>query len=229
MARLPRIDLAGVAQHVVQRGNNRQACFVTEYDFVRYREELEDAATRHACSVHAWVFMTNHVHLLVTPSEVGGVSRMMQAIGRRYVGGFNARHTRTGTLWEGRFKAALVAGDRYVLACYRYIESNPVRAGMTDTAAGYRWSSHAVNALGQRDALLVPHEAYLRLDVDGENRRIAYAALFSRALDDATIAALRTHTGQQCVWAPDDVTASLARSDRRSVHPRPRGRPTLST
>ncbi len=187
MARLPRLDIAGVAQHVVQRGNNRQACFVSEYDFVRYREELEDAATRHACSVHAWVFMTNHVHLLVTPSEVGGVSRMMQAIGRRYVGGFNARHARTGTPWEGRFKATLVAGDRHVLACYRYIESSPVRAGMADTPAGYRWSSHAVNALGQRDAFVVPHETYTRLGTEGEDRCAAYAALFSHALDDATI------------------------------------------
>jgi putative transposase len=125
MARIPRIDLPGIAQHIVQRGNDRQACFANDADYLHYRQELGEAALKHDCAVHAYVLMTNHVHLLVTPQVPGASSRMMQAIGRRYVGCFNARYQRTGTLWEGRFKSALVDSERYVLACYRYIELNP--------------------------------------------------------------------------------------------------------
>ena len=117
MARIPRIDVPGIAQHIVQRGNDRQACFADDADYLHYRQELGEAALKHDCAVHAYVLMTNHVHLLVTPQVPGASSRMMQAIGRRYVGCFNARYRRTGTLWEGRFKSALVYSERYVLAC----------------------------------------------------------------------------------------------------------------
>ena len=122
MARQPRFDLPGIAQHVVQRGVDRQPCFAQESDYQRYLQEFSEAADNHDCAIHAYVLMTNHVHLLVTPVEVGGVSHMMQAIGRRYVGSFNSRYRRTGTLWEGRFKAAVVGSDAYALTCYRYID-----------------------------------------------------------------------------------------------------------
>ena len=151
MARIPRIDLPGIAQHIVQRGNDRHACFADDADYLHYRQELGEAALKHDCTLHAYVLMTNHVHLLVTPQVPGASSRMMQAIGRRYVGCFNARYRRTGTLWEGRFKSALVDSERYALDCYRYIELNPVRAGMTSTAFDYRWSSHGHNACGIQD------------------------------------------------------------------------------
>ena len=140
MTRQPRFDIAGVTQPIVQRGNDRQPCFAEESDYLRYLQELGEAATQHACVVHAYVLMTNQVHLLVTPPAIGAVSRMMLAIGRRYVGGFNARYRRIGTLWEGRFKAALVGNARYVLTCYRYIELNPVRAGRVDSPDDYRWA-----------------------------------------------------------------------------------------
>jgi putative transposase len=116
MARLPRLDIPGIPQHVVQRGNDRQPCFADTTDYLHYRQELGEAALRHGCRIHAYALMTNHVHLLVTPPELGAVSRMMQAIGRRYVTCFNARYRRTGTLWEGRFKSALVDSERYLLA-----------------------------------------------------------------------------------------------------------------
>jgi putative transposase len=122
MARLPRIDLPGIAQHIVQRGVDRQPCFAAPSDHAGFLRELGEAALKHGCEIHAYVLMTNHVHLLATPGASGAVSRMMQAIGRRYVACFNARYRRTGTLWEGRFKAALVGSARYALACYRYIE-----------------------------------------------------------------------------------------------------------
>ena len=119
MPRQPRLDLAGVPQHVVQRGHDRQACFFAEEDYRCYLTGLRQAAARYGCAIHAYVLMTNHVHLLVTPDAVGAVSRMMQWLGRHYVGHVNARYRRTGTLWEGRFKSCLVDSERYVLRCYR--------------------------------------------------------------------------------------------------------------
>lgn len=130
MPRLPRFDIVGVPQHIVQRGHDRLPCFAAEHDHVRYLQELREAALRHACDVHAYVLMTNHVHLLATPRAVGAVSRMMQMLGRRYVGCFNACYRRSGTLWEGRYKSCLIDSEDYLLRCYRYIELNPVRARM---------------------------------------------------------------------------------------------------
>ena len=129
MARQPRFDLPGIPQHVVQRGNNRLPCFLDDGDRQRYRQLLFEGLQRTRCDLHAWVLMDNHVHLLLTPSAAGAVAQLMQALGRTYVGWFNARHARTGTLWEGRYKSCLVDSTSYVLRCYRYIELNPVRAG----------------------------------------------------------------------------------------------------
>ena len=183
MARLPRFDLPGIAQHVIQRGNDRQPCFAAEEDYLHYLQELDEAAMRFGCAIHAYVLMTNHVHLLVTPVETGAVSRMMQALGRRYVACFNARYRRTGMLWEGRFKAGLVDSEDYVLTCYRYIELNPVRAGMVATAGQYRWSSHAHNAHGACDPRITPHPSYLDLG-EGELGRAAYRALFDETIEE---------------------------------------------
>jgi len=126
MPRLPRPDIAGIAQHVVQRGNDRMPCFLDDTDRRRYLTALREMSLRYGCDIHAYVLMSNHVHLLATPATVGAVSRMMQGVGRLYVAEFNARHRRTGTLWEGRYKSCLVGGERYVLACHRYIELNPI-------------------------------------------------------------------------------------------------------
>ena len=161
MPRQPRIDLPGIAQHVVQRGNDRRPCFFQTIDHVRYLDELREATIRADCTIHAYVLMTNHVHLLVTPTDTGQVGQMMQALGRRYVRYINDRYRRTGTLWEGRYNACPVQSDDHLLRCYRYIEPNPVRAGMVATPADYRWSSHAANALGRPDPLLTPHPVFI--------------------------------------------------------------------
>ena len=200
MARLPRLDLPGIPQHIVQRGNDRQACFADDADYLRYRQELGDAAMKHGCALHAYVLMTNHVHLLVTPAESAAVSRMMQAIGRHYLAAFNARYRRTGTLWEGRFKAALVGSARYLLTCYRYIELNPVRAGMVTMPGEYRWSSHASSAFGAREPGITPHHLYLELGANDTLRQQAYLALFD---DVASSEDLR------CASRPYPATESL--------------------
>ncbi len=229
MARLPRLDLPGIPQHIVQRGNDRQPCFADTGDYLRYRQELREAALKHGCAVHAYVLMTNHVHLLVTPAASGGVSRMMQAIGRRYVGAFNARYRRTGTLWEGRFKSALVDSDTYLLTCHCYIELNPVRAGMVPLPGDYRWSSHRCNALGQPDAGVTPHPRYLALGADLDTRLRAYRALFDAAPNHADADALRAHTRQHKAFGNDRFRRSIEALVGRSMEVRSRGRPAVSS
>lgn len=169
--------------------------------------------------------MTNHVHLLATPSEVGAVSRMMQAIGRRYVGCFNARYRRTGTLWEGRYKAALVDSEHYVLACYRYIELNPVRAGMVAAPSDYPRSSHAGNAHHVADPILTPHHDYFRLGRVPAARAQAYRALFSQPLCASRVDELRTYTRQQRAWGSERFRQQIEALTQRTATVRPRGRP----
>src|SRR4249919_39723 len=147
MPRPTRLDLAGVPQHVVQRGVDRRPCFVLEIHFREYLRHLADEAERYDCRIHAYVLMCNHVHLLATPVENGGIGRLMQGLGRSYVPFFNLMMDRTGTLWEGRFKSCLVDSDAYLLRCYRYIELNPVRAGITGDPGAFRWSSYHCNGL----------------------------------------------------------------------------------
>ena len=225
MARLPRIDIPGVTRHIVQRGNDRQACFADETDFRRYLLELYEASRKHDCAVHAYVLMTNHVHLLATPSRPGSVARMMQAIGRRYVGCFNARYGRTGTLWEGRYKAALVDDERYVMACYRYIELNPVRAHMVTTPAEYRWSSHTHNAHGQYCPWLKPHASYLQLGRSPQERQVHYRALIAEQLDSQTIDELRQYTQQQRACGSHRFQQQIEALIQRRAKVRSRGRP----
>lgn len=225
MARLPRLDLPGIPLHIVQRGNDRQPCFACPADYRSYCQELREAACKHDCAVHAYVLMTNHVHLLVTPQTTGGVPRMMQAIGRRYVGAFNARYRRTGTLWEGRYKSALVDSDAYLLTCYRYIELNPLRAGMVLQPGDYPWSSYRSNALGEHDPALTPHPRYLSLGADPDIRLRAYRQLFRDALTDSDVDALRAHTRQNKAFGNDRFRKHIEALVGRSMEIKPRGRP----
>jgi putative transposase len=152
---------------------------------------LRECAFDCACALHAYVLMTNHVHLLLSPSEDGSASMMMQRLGRRYVGYFNRRHARTGTLWEGRFRSSLVQDERYLMMCHRYIELNPIRACMVDAPSDYPWSSHRGNALGQQNDLLTPHSLYMRLGADAMARQAAYRHLFSETLSDEALGRIR--------------------------------------
>jgi len=153
MARLPRVCLPDIPQHIIQRGNNRQVCFGSDEDFAAYAHWLEEYAKKFQVAIHAWVFMTNHVHLLLISTD-DGASLLMQALGRRYVRYFNYSYRRSGTLWEGRFKSCVVDADNYLLLCQRYIELNPVRAGMVESPGAYRWSSYRANGLGQAGGVL---------------------------------------------------------------------------
>lgn len=220
-----RVVAPGYPQHVIHRGNNRQDIFFADGDFERYLAWLGDAARRHDCAIHAYVLMTNHIHLLVTPNDEDGMPRMMQSVGRRYSGYVNARYGRTGTLWEGRYRSCVVDSDRYLFTCARYIELNPVRAGLVRHPAGYRWSSYHHNAQGRPDPMVTPHALYRDLGAGRDRRAQAYRALFETALDAATLGDLRAALHKGWPLGDDGFRARIGRLSGRPVAPRPRGRP----
>lgn len=191
MPRKPRFFVSDIPVHVVQRGNNREAIFFDEEDYRAYLNWLKEGASRYGCAIHAYVLMTNHTHILVTPSTRESVSRLLQYVGRRYVPYVNHQYGRSGTLWEGRFKASLIDAETYLLACYRYIELNPVRAGMVASPGDYGWSSYKANALGHNDSLLTGHPLYLALGADAETRQARYRALFDVYLADHLLTEVR--------------------------------------
>jgi len=196
MARLPRICLPDIPLHVIQRGNNRLACFGGNEDFSAYAHWLEEYSRKFRVAIHAWVFMTNHVHLLLTPHTEDGVSRMMQTLGRKYVRNFNHQYRRTGTLWEGRFKSCVVDAERDLLACQRYIELNPVRAGMVDAPGDYAWSSYRAHANGRTARFWTPHSVYQQLGKTETERTSAYRELFRGHLDPAIVHQIRQASNQ---------------------------------
>ena len=182
--------------HVIQRGNNRTAVFIDRADREHYLLALRDSSRRAGCVIHAYVLMTNHVHILATPRGIRGPALMMQSLGRRYVRYFNERHGRTGTLWEGRYRSKLIDSERYLLACSRYIELNPVRAGIAAVPGAYRWSSFRGNGEGAPDHLITAHATYRALGETSAERREAYRALFAVRLGVDAIDAIRPAPAQ---------------------------------
>ncbi len=191
MPRRPRFCPAGYPVHVIHRGNNRQAIFTCDEDIAAYAHWLAEGAAKSNVDIHAWVFMTNHVHLLLTPSTDQAISRVMQFIGRQYVRRFNYRYTRTGTLFEGRFRSSLVQGDRYLLTCVQYIELNPVRAGLVKDPGDYHWSSYRCHAFGKRVRFWSPHSLYKALGATRARQQANYRALVGNALTIEAIAKIR--------------------------------------
>jgi REP-associated tyrosine transposase len=225
MPRLGRYFLADQPLHVIQRGNNRSAVFFSEEDYEHYRGWLGEAAAEYGCAIHAYVLMTNHVHLLLSPSKAESLPRAMQSLGRRYVRHVNDTYRRTGTLWEGRYRAAPIDSAAYFLACCRYIELNPVRAGMAAHPREYPWSSWRAHALGASDPLVAEHPLYRALGRSAADRQKAYRALFRGALDEGFVEAVRSATNGG--WALGDrrFQREIARAAHRRAAPLPRGRP----
>ena len=224
MARLPRYVLAHQPQHVIQRGVNRQAIFGAEADYRFFLEKLRAAAAKHGCGIHAYVLMTNHVHLLVTPHQEDGIGKMMQMLGRYYVQYYNYRYRRTGTLWEGRYRATLIDTEQYLFTCMHYIELNPVRAkNMAAHPSEYPWSSYRFNALGGQNSLLTPHPVYERLGRSGEERQAAYRELFRAPIADETLDEIREATNKGWVLGSKRFRRKLARHVDRPIAPRARG------
>lgn len=178
MPRKPRFYVPGAPVHAVQRGHNRSAVFFADLDYLEYLRCLKQAADSCGCAVHAYVLMTNHVHLLLSPERSESVGRLFQSLGRHYVRYVNETYRRHGGLWEGRYRGNVIDSQAYLLLCMRYIERNPVRAGMVDHPASYRWSSYTANALGVSNAILTAHAEYVALGRLPDDRQSAYRGLF---------------------------------------------------
>ena len=186
MPRLACPEEAHSTLHVVQRGRARAACFSCARDRAAYLGALRESAARAECAVHAYALMGNHVHLLFTAVRAEGAARLMPAIASGYARHLAAAYAHADPVWEEAYDASPVHARRHLLACMRYIEENPVRAGLAPDPAAYRWSSHRANALGEDDRLVTPHPHYYSLGRSPDERRAAYAALFARAGDGVT-------------------------------------------
>ncbi|SDY28682.1 transposase [Nitrosomonas halophila] len=225
MARLSRVCPVGVPQHVMQRGNNRQVCFADEQDLAAYAHWLTEASRKYQVDVHAWVFMTNHIHLLCTPQVENAVSRMMQTLGRQFVRYFNSRYQRTGTLWEGRYKSCLVQEEIYLLALYRYIELNPVRAGIVEQPSDYVWSSYASNAQGKVSELCTPHALYVALGNAESERQARYRQLFEQHVEGELLTEIRQTLNKGLALGNERFKAEIEKLTGRRVTARKAGRP----
>ena len=225
MAHTTRLSLPGRPHHILQRGNNRQCVFFDDEDRALFLRWLGEAATVQDCAVHAYVLMDNHFHLLMTAGRTESVARVMQSLGRRYVGHVNSARHRTGTLWEGRYKSTILESEPYVLACQRYIETNPLRARLAARPEDYPWSSYRRHALGAADPMLKPHETYLALGASPAERQAAYRALFAQELDATVIATLRDAVQRGWAAGSEGFRHEIEAALGRSVDPPRRGRP----
>jgi putative transposase len=229
MARQPRLTVAAYPHHVIQRGNDRQAIVRDDADRERLLALWQEHAQTFKVSIHAYVIMDNHFHLLLTPETDGGLPQMMQAVGRAYVRYFNLRHQRTGTLWEGRYRSNLIESERYLLACMVYIELNPVRAGMVQQPADFKWSSHR-HCIGQVSTpWLTPHALFWGLGNTPFAREAAYVEL---ALGDLAPSEKEQLTqGVLSGWAlgSSDFVGQLQLSTTRRLLPGKAGRPVKKT
>lgn len=229
MPRQTRFVLPGIAAHITQRGHNGADCFLREGDYLLYLLHLRELAEKHACAVHAYCLMTNHVHLLFTPPAVQACSNLMRDLGQRYVQYFNRRYGRVGTLWQGRYWANAAESARYVLGCYRYIERNPVKAHMVNTPRDYQWSSAAANTGHRVDSLITPHAEYLALANDDARRHADYLGLVNEPLDADLERQIRESRDTGYPLASDAFKAALAARLGRRTEPGRPGRPDKKT
>ena len=227
MPRRPRIQLDGVPLYIVQRGHNREPCFFGEEDYQRYLHWLGEALAANECSLHAYVLMNKHVHLLITPNKAERVPHLIVALGRRYVQYVKRTYQRTGTLWDSRDKSSLVHADAYLFTCMRYIELNPVRVVMVDDPAHYRWSSYRANALGQADSRATPHPRYMGVGAGDKSRQAAYRALFQSALDAPALDDIRLAINQSQPLYGSRFLTGIEKVTGERREPRPRGRPRI--
>lgn len=224
MARQSRLIIPGIAVHIVQRRVDRTACFREDSDRFVYLSTLRDLLAETQCDLHAYCLMTNHVHLLLTPRSESVCGVLMRDLGRIYVRYFNDRHRRSGTLWEGRYHSCLVDSPDYVLNCYRYIERNPVRAGMVGEASAYAWSSYRANAGAIEDPIVAPHGIYIALAPDPQSRFAAYKTFSLGDEHAAFLMAIReaTYTGYPLVGQElrSQLQAQGYRVERRKPGPK---------
>lgn len=225
MPRRPRVIYPGVPLHIIQRGNNRQACFFADEDYYLYLDWLFKYANETSCAIHAFVLMTNHVHILLTPSESNSAGALMKKLGQRYVQYINRSYKRSGTLWEGRFRSCIIEQEEYLLSCQRYIELNPVRAEMVKHPGDYSWSSYRTHAHGESFATLSPHPLYLHLGKSDVERQDNYRELFRSDLETGLMDDIRNATNGNFALGNDRFKDEIAQALGRRVTPGVSGRP----
>ena len=227
MARQTRMYIPGIPTHVVQRGHNRNACFFTDEDYAYYKKGLAEALSRYGASLHAYCLMTNHIHLLLTPFYEDSIQRVFQHMGRQYAQHINQTYRRTGALREGRYKGSLICEDHYLLACYRYIELNPVNAALVAKPEEYCWSSYRANGCGEEDELITAHQNYRDLGTTTNERCITYRELFQTPLADKDIHDIRVATKTNR-WVGDArFQQRLEKTLGRQLNVAKPGRPSL--
>lgn len=225
MARLPRLSLPGYPQHIIQRGNNRQAISTCTADYQTLLDLIDENARKFSVAIHAYVLMDNHFHLLATPETAEGVPQLMQATGRRYVRYFNDSQGRTGTLWEGRYRSTVIQAERYLLACMAYIDLHPVRHGLVAQARDYPWSSHGHYAGLRVDRLVTPHPQYWSLGNTPFAREAAYVQRVQDGVPPDQQLALTQSTLSGWALGDADFIADLQTQTSRRVSRAPAGRP----
>lgn len=227
--RIARLELPGVPMHVIQRGVNRCTVFRDDRDRLYYRKLLRIRSAEEAVAIHAFVLMGNHVHLLLSAGHQGAISSMMRRVGQAYAQAFNQRHGRTGALWQGRFKSSLVETERYLLNVMRYIELNPVRAGIVERAENYRWSSVHKHLGFSSEPMLTPHLIYLGLGKDPDDRAACWRNWLSQGTTADELAMIRSHAVQECVLGGGEFVDMVTKQMGRPAGYRPRGRPRAKT
>lgn len=226
MARLPRLTLAGVPHHIIQRGNNRQSVFASKEDFEYFLTLLFDYSRQFQVAVHAYVLMDNHFHLLLTPQTADGLPKMMQALGRRYVRYFNDRHKRSGTLWEGRYRSTIIESERYLLTCMAYLDLNPVRAGMVVQAKDYFWSSHAHYIGLKSDRLITPHALYWEMGNTPFAREDSYSQMVAAGVGQSQSTQMTDAALKGWALGGPEFLKSAQKDGGRRVSPAQSGRPS---
>ncbi len=227
MPRRARLVVPNIPLHIIQRGNNRQACFYSDDDYLFYLDWLLEYSQKTDCLIHAYVLMTNHVHLLLTPSDKKSAGVLMKRLGQRYVQYVNRTYRRSGTLWEGRFRSCIAQEDNYLLYCQRYIELNPVRAKMVGHPVEYRWSSYRSNAQGERTKLVKPHFMYKRLGATETMRQASYRELFRNDLEAGLVNEIRNATNGNFVLGDERFKEQIGNTLKRRVTPGKAGRPVM--
>jgi putative transposase len=222
MPRQARLRIPGLPLHVIQRGNDKLPCFREDRDHRVYLRLLDELSGRCGCEIHAYVLMTNHVHMLMTPTRTDGPSLLMKHVGQRFAQYINRKYDRTGSLFEGRFRSCIVDTDGYLLRCQRYIELNPVRAGMVERPCEYAWSSYRANAQGEISDFLVPHPLYLALAPSVDERLARYRGLFDAAIRDEELRQIRDAVNSGAVLGRDEFVDALGECFAvRAVNGRP--------
>jgi putative transposase len=225
MARLPRYSIVNQPQHIILQGRDGQSICFEEQDYQYFHDCLDAAAYNYNLKLHAYVIMPNHAHVLATPGNSDSVSRMVQSLGRNYVQYFNECYEGTGTLWEGRYRATVVDAKNYMLTCSRYIELNPVRAGLVDKPLQYQWSSYAHNAQGQQDEMITTAREYQRLGESDAERSKAYRQLFRQKLDAQLVQDITDSALKGWVLGDARFAAKIEKLSGRRATQLPKGRP----